>query len=129
MDNEYKGISFPFRIGGRGGVTMSGRTHTIQLHVKECLESLLGQREGERVMRPYNGLEELDIFFNDLNETTKNMAIFKINEKVQQLEPRVAITDIEIYPQDQVDGSIAHIVDITYEETDSGTIGTLSMNF
>lgn len=129
MDNEIKGISFPFRIGGRGGVTMSGRTPTIQQHLKECLEVLLGTREGERVMRPYNGLEELDIFFNDLNETTKNMAIFKINEKVQQLEPRVAITDIEIYPQDQVDGSIAHIVDITYEETDSGTIGTLSMNF
>ena len=128
MVNEYQGISFPFRINGRGGVAMSGRTNTEQKHIQESLQVLLGTKEFERVMRPYLGLEELDIFFNDLNETTKNMAIFKINEKVQIYEPRIAVTDIQIVSQEQLDGSIAHIVNLSYTEADTGTLGTVTLN-
>lgn len=129
MDKDYQGIAFPFRIGGRGGVVMNGRTNTKQQHIEDCLKVLLGTKEFERVMRPYNGLEELDIFFNDLNETTKNMAIFKINEKVQEFEPRVAIVDIDVRSEDQVDGSLAHIVTVTYSEADTGTISTMEVSF
>lgn len=128
MTSEYQGISFPFRIGGRGGVAMSGRTNTEQQHIRECVQVLLGTKEFERVMRPYNGLEELDIFFNDLNETTKNMAIFKINEKLQALEPRITVTSINITPEEQVDRSIAHIVTLDYEEVDSARVASLTLS-
>lgn len=128
-NEEYQGISFPFRISGRGGIATSGRTNTEQQHIRECLSVLLGTMEFERVMRPYNGLEELDIFFNDLNESTKNMAIFKINEKVQEFEPRIVIRDINIVSQTQQDGSIKHIVALAYTEADRESLTTLTLSF
>ena len=128
MHGDIKGVSFPFRIGGRGGVVMSGRTSTVQQHIRECLTVLLGTMEYERVMRPFNGLEELDIFFEDLNATTRQMAIFKINEKVQEFEPRVIVTDIQIHAEVQRDNSTTHIVNLAYIETDTGNSSTLSLN-
>jgi len=124
---EYQGISFPFRIGGRGGVVMSGRTNTVQQHLKEGLEVLLGTKEFERVMRPLNGLEPLDIFFNDLNGTTKNMAIYKITETIENYEPRVNVINVDIHEEEQVDGSMAHIITINYTERDMEEVYTVSV--
>lgn len=127
MDNEIKGISFPFRIGGRGGWATSGPTFTHQQKVKERIKSLLGIKEFERVMRPWNGLEELDIFFNDLNETTKNMAEFKIREKLQQMEPEIQIIDIQLNTQTLLDGKIIHIISLTYMLVGDREASTLSV--
>lgn len=127
MDNEYKGISFPFRIGGRGGIVMSGQSITGQEHRKERLKVLLGTRKYERVMRPANGLVDLDIFFNDLNETTKNMAIFRITETIEEFEPEITVMDIDIQSEDQVDGSVAHIITITYAEPETGNVESLAL--
>lgn len=119
MDNEVRGISFPFRIGGRGGVVMSGESYGRPLHIEEGLRQLLGTTQWERVMNPV-GIEPLDIFFNDLNETTKNMAIFKINEAIRVYEPRVTVREIQLHKEEQEDGSMAHIIELSYEVVDSG---------
>ena len=129
MDNEYKGISFPFRIGGRGGVASSGRTNSTQHHVKECLLVLLGSKEAERVMRPYNGLAELDVLFNNLNETTKNMIVFKVTEKIQEFEPRVSVVSIDVAEEILFDDSRAFVITVIYRENDTGNVESVSINF
>jgi phage baseplate assembly protein W len=123
MNNEIKGVAFPFRVGGRGGILMSGNSVSEQQHIKENILSGLGTREGERVMKPYLGMEDLDIFFNDLNETTKNMVIFKIREKMIEMEPRVEITDVQIYEED-TGGGIAYIINLMYVELDSDRVNS-----
>lgn len=127
MDNDIKGISFPFRIGGRGGIVMSGNTITGQQHRKERLKVLLATRKYERVMRPANGLADLDVFFNDLNETTKNMAIFRITETIEEFEPDITIMDIDIQSEEQLDGAVAHIITITYAEPETGNVESLAL--
>ena len=129
MVTEYKGISFPFRIGGRGGVAMSGKTITGQQHLKEALQILLGTNEFERGMRPYYGLEDLGILFAELNETTKSMVAFKVTEKIQQFEPRVTVVSVNVQEELQIDGSRAYIIDVTYTETDTGNTETVAINF
>jgi uncharacterized protein len=127
MDNEVRGIAFPFRIGGRGGVVMSGRTVEGETHIKEGFLQLLSTQEWERVMTP-RGIPPLDIFFNDLNETTKNMVIFKIEEAVRVYEPRIEILDINIEEDEQVDKSMAHVITVSYRILDSGEVQSVSVS-
>lgn len=126
VDNEIKGISFPFRIGGRGGVVMSGKTVTGQRHIHEGLIQLLGTTQWERVMNPI-GVEPLDNLFNDLNETTKNIAIFKISEAIRMYEPRINVTSMDIIEEQLEDGSVAHVVNITYEEIETGQMENVNI--
>jgi uncharacterized protein len=125
MDNEVRGISFPFRIGGRGGVVMSGQDISEQRHIKEGIMQLLGTSEWERVMTP-RGLPPLANFFNNLNETTKNMAIFQITEALNVYEPRVEVMDIQIH-EEEVDEEMRHIVGVTYRVLNNGEISSLAI--
>jgi phage baseplate assembly protein W len=127
MADEIKGISFPFRIGGRGGVVMSGRSATGQQHLKENIIAIVGTQELERVHNPEFGLESLDIFFTDLNESTATMAKYKIIEKINQFEDRVNILDVIINEVDLPDGEVSYTVDILFEEVDSGITNTASV--
>lgn len=127
MDNEVRGISFPFRIGGRGGVVMSGQTVSEQMHIKDGLKQLFTTDISERVMKPFYGLYTLDIFFDNLNETTKNMAIFKIREAVEIWEPRVRIREVDITEMEIESGKIAHVITLSYDLTDSGVVDSLSI--
>lgn len=127
MNKEIKGLSYPFRVGGRGGVVMSGRTITEEQHIKECIMTLLGTREWERVMRPGNGIEDLDVFFDDLNETTKAMAAFKIREAITAQEPRVEVRDVT-FAEVQTDNGMGHVVNVAYEVLASGEAGSMAVS-
>lgn len=129
MDNEVRGISFPFRIGGRGGVAVSGQTVSEQQHIKESIMVLVGQIEGERVMNPSIGVEPLDIFFNNFDEATKNIIIFKLREKIALYEPRVEVNDIQIYPQDTTDGGRAYVISIMYTVVDTGQYDSVAISY
>jgi uncharacterized protein len=128
MDNEVRGISFPFRIGGRGGIVMSGQSAGEQMHIKDGIKQLFSTDISERVMNPFYGLYTLDIFFDNLNESTKSMAIFKIREAVEIWEPRVAVTDVDIATMDLEDGKIAHVITLSYQLVDSGMTDSVSIS-
>ena len=120
MERELKGISFPFRIGGRGGVSMSGKNGTVQQHLQENVMQLLGTLEFERVMNPSKGLEDLSIIFDTLDEASKNLAIFKITEFLALNEPRIEIVEIDIVTEKVGIDSYAHICKLRYIEVDTG---------
>ena len=88
--------------------------------------SVVGTKELERVMNPWFGLEDLDIFFAELDESTKAMAIFKINERITLLETRVNILSIDISEVTNDDGEVSHIIDIMFQEADSGIVNSVS---
>ena len=130
MANEVKGISFPFRIGGRGGVVLSGENFSEQLHIKESMTQLLGTTVGERHMKADIGLgDDLELFFEDLNETTKNMAIFKINEVVARYEPRVTVTYIDIVREENYPDKEVYVISVSYTINGTGVTDTVSVGF
>lgn len=129
MSNEVKGISLPFRIGGRGGVVMSGRNVSEQQHLRENIMSIVGTKEGERVMNPEFGLENLDIFFADLNESTKTMAKYKIIQKLNLLETRVTVLDVIITEMVKDSGEVGHVAEIIFSEAASGDTGSATVTF
>lgn len=51
MRSIAKGISFPFRIGVKGGVVMSSISDTSYLHAVESMQQIVLTKIGERAMR------------------------------------------------------------------------------
>ena len=125
MAEDYKGISFPFRIGGRGGIAMSGRNITEQQHIKESVMHLLGTNEFERVMNPFKGLEDLSMLFDFPDEAVKNMAIYKITEFLTLNEPRIEVKEITINTADIGIKETAHVIKVLYAEVATNIISTV----
>lgn len=91
QQSTCKGISFPFRIGNRGGVVMSEVNNISVAHIEESIEQILLTYKGERPMEYYFG-SELDIAIFEPNEiSTHNLIKYQIVEALNQHEPRITI--------------------------------------
>ena len=54
MSNKgHYGVSFPFRIGVKGGIAMSGTNVNSARHIEESIQQILSTRRGERVMETF----------------------------------------------------------------------------
>lgn len=108
-DISCRGISFPFRIGNRGGVVMSGVDSVSAPHLEESIEQILLTFKGERVMEHHFG-SDLDIDIFEPNESaTHNLIKFQIKEALEKYEPRITVESISL---SQVDEEVN--VEITY---------------
>lgn len=100
----YTGISFPFRVGPRGGISMSTTKRYNMAHIEESIEQILRTRVQERVMELYFG-SELDLqLFEPNDPTTHNFIAMEIVEALEELEERVEISrnDIRIWGEDNI---------------------------
>lgn len=94
-----RGISFPFRVGNRGGIVMSGVDNVSAPHLEESIEQILLTFKGERVMEYHFG-SELDTDIFEPNESvTHNLIKYQIKEALTKYEPRVTVEDITLTVQ------------------------------
>lgn len=113
IDNTNRGISFPFRVGNRGGVVMSGVSSTSAPHIDESIEQILLTLKGERVMEHHFG-SELDTSIFEPNEVSAhNLIKYQIVEALTKHEPRITV-DKDSIKLSQEAGSNIIIVDISY---------------
>lgn len=95
--SNFKGISFPFRINGRGGVTTSELAYNDLTRIKESIYQILLTYPGERVMEPEFGCRLRDFIFENMGDATINTMIkFEIERAITRWEPRVQINEIVI---------------------------------
>ena len=91
-----RGISFPFRLGNKGGIVMSGVDNISAPHLEESIEQILGTYKGERVMEYHFG-SELDTDIFEPNEsTTHNLIIYQIKEALTKYEPRITVESVTL---------------------------------
>lgn len=110
----YKGISFPFRIGQKGGVVMSGTSDMEVQHIIESIKQILLTRKGERVNEPEFGADLYHVIFENLDETLLNVLTFKIQDALQRWEPRIEVNDVYIIEQE---GGVEVVVEFTVIKT------------
>lgn len=110
----YKGISFPFRIGQKGGVVMSGTSDMEIQHIIESIKQILLTRKGERVNEPEFGADLYNVIFENLDETLLNVLTFKIQDALQRWEPRIEVDDVYIIEQE---GGVDVVVEFTVVKT------------
>lgn len=95
-----RGISFPFRVGNRGGIVMSGVDNTSAPHLEESIEQILLTFKGERVMEYHFG-SELDTDIFEPNESvTHNLIKYQIKEALNKYEPRITVVDMTLKGDD-----------------------------
>jgi len=96
----YRGISFPFRVGIRGGVEMSTTSITNGQHIAESIQQILMTMKYERSMEKEIYSEIDTDIFEPNDESTLTLLKFQIEKALTALEPRIEINSIDIYTED-----------------------------
>ena len=94
------GWSFPLRIDGRGGMSLTSYENGIV----ESIHIILGTAKGERRMRPGFGCDIHTLIFAPNNITTWGLASHYTREALGWWEPRIEVINIETQ-QDPGDSS------------------------
>ena len=116
-----RGISFPFRVGNKGGIVMSGVDNISAPHLEESIEQILLTYKGERVMEYHFG-SELDTDIFEPNESvTHNLISYQIKEALKKYEPRITVESVTLTEEDnKVYAEIVYTVN-EYNSTHSFT--------
>ena len=87
-----RGISYPLRIGGGGGIQQSAGEQKVD----ESIRIILGTQYGERVMRPTFGCNLRSLVFSPNNESTAQLARYYVEEGLKEWEPRIDVIDVTV---------------------------------
>ena len=107
MSKGYYGLSFPFRIGVKGGLAMSGTNYLESPHIAESVEQILNTKVRERVMESI-GCNLSTFIFEPTDESSVNLLKYEIIEALNEYEPRISIEE--------------NGVDISVADTNSGIL-------
>ncbi len=122
MIQGFTGVSFPFRIGSKGGVVMSTTSDTDYSHINESIRQIILTRKGERVNLVNFGCNLQDALFENLDPGIANMIKYTITEALKTYEPRITVNDVRVIP----DESTAYVtVDYTVVSTKVETSTTV----
>lgn len=93
----YTGISFPFRISGTGGISMSTTDVSDVPHIVEAMEQILLTRPRERCME-YHFKSDLDLDIFEPNDiSAQKLVEYQIRNALQTLEDRIEIANINVF--------------------------------
>lgn len=93
-DIGYKGISYPFRINSKGGVTMSTTSNIDSTHIRESIEQVFKTNFLERPMEGgdiYTSVSML--LFEPNNMALQNVLRARIVDDLTRLDDRIEIQD------------------------------------
>lgn len=86
------GWTFPVRIDGRGGFSMSSQEQDIA----EAVWIVLATSRGERMMRPDFGCGIGDYVFAPNNATTRGAIAHQVQQALMRWEPRIDLADVRV---------------------------------
>lgn len=114
MSEGFKGVSFPFRLGNKGGVVMSSTSYTEVPHIVESIRQILSTRKGERIMEPqFGSLIDTQIFETN-DEAAQNMIKFQIKEALKEQEPRIEVLNVDLTEDGNYIIAILHFKVVQY---------------
>lgn len=96
MQQGFRGISFPFRIGVRGGVVMSSTSLLEVPHIIEAMQQILLTHPYERSMEFHFRSQVVENVFNVNGIDTQQLVAYQIKESLRELEDRVEVEDVVI---------------------------------
>ena len=95
-EKGFTGISFPFRIGVKGGVVMSTSNATNVQHINEAITQILLTRPMERSME-YHFKSDIDSSIFEPNDASlKTLISYQIKDALRELEDRISVESIDV---------------------------------
>lgn len=104
---QYMGISFPFRLSSKGGVTTSTADINAVPHIIESIKQILGTHRLERCME-YHIYSDLDTFVFSPNDTSSKTLLQYEIESALKLETRIEVQQVDVTNDDNK--LIAHLI-------------------
>ena len=102
VSSEYTGISFPFRIGVKGGVAMSSTSATDAPHIVESITQIIGTKPMERIME-YQVHSDISTYIFDPNdESTRALIAYECQKAIEENDQRVEVVSVVPYTEDDV---------------------------
>ena len=95
-ERGFTGISFPFRIGVKGGVVTSTTGIMDVQHIVEAMTQILCTRPMERCME-YHFKSEIDSSVFEPNDVSiKTLLAYQVREALKELEDRISVSSVDI---------------------------------
>lgn len=96
----FRGISFPFRIGNRGGVVMSGTSAYEVPHILESMQQILLTKPRERGMETDFHCEVINNVFGINNENLYALVAYQVKSALEKWEDRITVDSVNVYGED-----------------------------
>lgn len=118
----FTGISFPFRIGNKGGVVMSTTSITDVQHIIEGMTQILNTRPKERGME-FHFKSEIDTdIFEPNDESARTMLAYQITEALSELEDRINIESVDVVSEGATIIAVVHFTVLAYNTSYTANI-------
>lgn len=93
----YTGISYPFRINNRGGVSMSTTGATDPTHIEESIEQIFKTNFLERPMEGYEVYSSVNTLLFEPNDVSLQQVLkSQMVEDLERLEERIECEEDDI---------------------------------
>jgi phage baseplate assembly protein W len=103
-----RGLLWPLGVDHTGSLAL---THGPE-DLDRSIRMVLATAPGERVMRPEFGCRIWDLLFESLNANTFGLIAQAVRDAVAQWEPRVAVQQVVVHPEEHERGLVR--IDLTY---------------
>lgn len=113
----FTGISYPFRVNGRGGCTMSTTSATDPTHIAESIRQIFGTNYLERPMEGMTVYSDVSpLLFEPNSVALQQVLKSRMVDALTRLEKRVECgeSDIEFFIETEGDDEILY-ANITYK--------------
>lgn len=101
-EKEFKGISFPFRIGVKGGVEMSSTRVSDVTHIVESMEQIVRTKPMERCME-YHIKSDIDtLIFSPNDASVRTLIAYEVETALAELEDRIEVKSVEVYSSENL---------------------------
>jgi phage baseplate assembly protein W len=95
----FTGISFPFRIGVKGGVATSSTNVREVPHIIESMRQILGTFRLERTME-FDIYSDIDADIFEPNDTSTHTLIeYQVKDCLRKHEPRIEVQRVDVTNQ------------------------------
>lgn len=131
MSKGYHGLSFPFRVGVKGGLAMSNTTAFSPTHIEESIVQILNTSFDERIMEANFGSQLSTFIFEPNDDSAKNLIKYEICEALKKQESRITVLEeeIELYREIDDKGRSYLYVELPYTVNDySNSVHTVKAN-
>lgn len=128
---SWRGLSFPLRVGVKGGLALSQADPYDITHIEESITQILNTDSNTRMMESYFGCGLSTSIFEPTEVSTHTLLAYEIKEALDLLEPRIKVEmeDIIITEDTEIDALIVDIHFTVVKFTNNGKYNTrVSLN-
>lgn len=113
-EKGFTGISFPFRIGVKGGVVLSSTSVSDAQHIIEAMGQILSTRPLERCME-YHFKSDIDSDIFEPNDAScRTLIAYQVEEALRELEDRISVDSVEVSSEGSVVYATIHFTILAY---------------